>query len=268
MDIKNSELLVESKTLRESVIDRVDVLDKVKKLELLPDDVNLTVEMGANYYEVGIEAIKSLIKDNRKELEVDGLRTIKGAELKSLKDLSLIPKNTPHLITFPRRALLRIGMMLQGSIIAKEVRSMLLNKEEEVRVSAPDISSLSPQLQFMIQVEQRQNALEAQNQRLENQNNEIINQNNELKQSVNHLSLVVVNEIFVDDHQKADIQNAVFSRVGKLTSMGYETHFQSLFRALKVHFNVPKYDKIKRVDFDHAIEFISGWFPKLKEGSN
>ncbi|MDR6555494.1 ORF6C domain-containing protein [Paenibacillus qinlingensis] len=260
MDIKNSDLLMESKTLRESVIDRVEVLDKVKKLELLPDDVNLTVEMGASYYEVGIEAIKSLIKDNRKELEVDGLRTIKGEELKSLKDLSLIPKNTPHLITFPRRALLRIGMMLQGSVIAKEVRSMLLNKEEEVRTTT-DYTSLSPQLQFMIQMEQRHNALET---RLLNSEN----QNNELKQSVTHLSLVVDNEIFVNDHQKADIQNAVFSRVGKLTSMGYETHFQSLFRALKVHFNVPKYDKIKRVDFDRAIEFISGWFPKLKEGSN
>lgn len=131
MDIKNSDLLIESKSLRESVIDRVDVLDKVKKLVTLPGDVNITVDMSSNYYEVGIEAIQSLIKDNRKELESDGLRVITGSELMSYKDIGLIPKNAARLIVFPRRAMLKMGMLLQNSEVAKSVRTYLLDAEEK-----------------------------------------------------------------------------------------------------------------------------------------
>lgn len=79
------------------------------------------------------------------------------------------------------------------------------------------------------------------------------------------LKLVVDNEIWLTDHQKADVQEAVNKRVGKLKSKGYDAHFQSIYRALKDHFSVPKYDKIKRVDFDHAIDLIKGWYPKKKE---
>lgn len=90
-------------------------------------------------------------------------------------------------------------------------------------------------------------------------------ENEKLRQDVSHLSLVVDNEIWITDHQKAEIQEAVNNRVGKLMAKGYEAHFQSIYRALKDHFSVPKYDKIKRVDFDRAIDLIKGWYPKKKE---
>lgn len=134
-----SEALVESKTLRDSHIEKVDVLEKVKNLALLPDDVNATVELAASYFEVGIEAIKSLIKDNREEVENDGVRVIQGDELRSLKDLSVIPKNTPVLTIIPRRAMLRIGMLLKESKVAQQVRDYLLNVEVVVRKEAPHI---------------------------------------------------------------------------------------------------------------------------------
>lgn len=261
-----SDVLMESKSLRESVIDRIEVLEKVKKLELLPDDIHLTVEMVSNFFEVNNDIIRQTAVRRKEELESDGMRTLRGKELSDLKSLCGLSRNIGRLMLFTKRSVLRIGMVLEESPVARTIRDQLLDSNEhsvtavtEVRVS--EFASLSPQLQFMIQMEQRHNALEARLLQSENQNNE-------LKQSVTHLSLVVDNEIFINDHQKADIQNAVFSRIGKLTSMGYETHFQSLFRALKLHFNVPKYDKIKRVDFDRAIEFVSGWFPKLKEGTN
>jgi hypothetical protein len=53
-----------------------------------------------------------------------------------------------------------------------------------------------------------------------------------------------------------------------LSKQGYEKHFQSIFSALKVFFTVPKYNKIKRGDFDKAIEFINGWYPKKDETTN
>lgn len=89
----------------------------------------------------------------------------------------------------------------------------------------------------------------------------------ELKKSNRNLSLVVDNEIWITDHQKSDIQQAVNKRVGKLKKEAIDAHFQGVYGDLKTFFNVPKYDKIARKDFEQAIEFINGWFPKKKENS-
>lgn len=89
------EILIESKSMRESVIDRVEVLDKVKKLYLLPDNINITIEMAANYYEVEKSVIDMTISRNRAELESDGLHVKRGSELTNFKLESVVPK-TPH----------------------------------------------------------------------------------------------------------------------------------------------------------------------------
>lgn len=87
----------------------------------------------------------------------------------------------------------------------------------------------------------------------------------EMKKEIAKLKLVVDNEIFINDHQKAEIQEAVKKRVGHLMKKGYEPHFQSIYSALKVFFTVPKYDKILRKDFIEAMDFINGWYPKKSE---
>ena len=86
-----------------------------------------------------------------------------------------------------------------------------------------------------------------------------------LKEENTRLKLIVDNSIYLDDHQCAKVQEAVKSRVGHLKRKGYDAHFQSIFSGLKVFFTVPKYDKILRKDFDEAIEFINGWYPKKAE---
>ncbi|MNW51880.1 hypothetical protein D3C74_293760 [compost metagenome] len=128
--MSKSDALLESVSLRETYVDRTNVLDKVKKLVMLPGDVNASIEQVSSYYGVGDEAIRSCIKDNREELESDGLRVITGDELKSLKDLGVIGKNTSSFTVIPRRAILRIGMLLRESVIARAVRVYLLNTEE------------------------------------------------------------------------------------------------------------------------------------------
>lgn len=127
----NTNALIESKSLRESVIDRTEVLEKVKNLSMLPDGLDVSIEMAANYYEVGKEAINSCIKDNRSELEADGLKVLKGNELRSFKDISVIGKNARSFTIIPRRALLRIGMLLRDSVVAQTVRTYLLDTESE-----------------------------------------------------------------------------------------------------------------------------------------
>ncbi|MEK5085875.1 ORF6N domain-containing protein [Paenibacillus sp. FSL M8-0228] len=91
---------------------------------------------------------------------------------------------------------------------------------------------------------------------------------NEVKQDNHRLQLVVDNEIWLTENQKADVQEAVNARVGFLMKKGYDAHFQSIYRALKSHFNVAKYDKIKRSDFELALDLIRGWYPKKKEEAN
>ncbi|WP_179198507.1 ORF6N domain-containing protein [Paenibacillus amylolyticus] len=91
---------------------------------------------------------------------------------------------------------------------------------------------------------------------------------NQVQKDNRRLQLVVDNEIWLTENQKAEIQESVNARVGFLMKKGYEAHFQSIYRALKSHFSVPKYDKIKRSDFELALDLIHGWYPKKKEEAN
>ena len=136
----NQTILLESKTARNGAIQEVtnermdDVFHKVKGLVLLPDNTHVTVEMVANYYEVGLEAINSLIKDNRDELIGDGIKVLEGEQLKSFKNISQISNRAKALTIIPRRAILRIGMLLRDSEIAKQIREQISLKYPELYV--------------------------------------------------------------------------------------------------------------------------------------
>ncbi|MCS1350345.1 phage antirepressor KilAC domain-containing protein [Mechercharimyces sp. CAU 1602] len=127
----SSAALMESRSLREAHIDRVEVLDKVKKLALLPNDVHTTVGLVANYYEVSKKTIEKIIERHRLEVESDGLKVLRGKELTDMKSVGLIGKRTASFVVVPRRAVLRIGMTLEKSEVAKAVRDYLLDAEEQ-----------------------------------------------------------------------------------------------------------------------------------------
>ncbi|WP_051663200.1 hypothetical protein [Alicyclobacillus macrosporangiidus] len=142
----NADLLMEVRELRDRLSDRVDVLNKVKALSLLPDGVHATIDMVAQYYEVGKQTIVSLIHDNRDELESDGLKVLQGdalaefaASFEELTNSGFISPKARSLTLIPRRAVLRIGMLLRDSVVAKTVRTYLLNVEEEARASVPQV---------------------------------------------------------------------------------------------------------------------------------
>lgn len=140
-------ILTESRTMRAQTIERTDVLDKVKALALLPDGAHATTEIVAGYYEVGVETIKSLVKDHRAELAENGLRVLAGEELRSFKDLCHIESRARSLAVFSRRAILNVGQLLTESDIARQVRTYLLEVEEqaapEVRSEAADLVALA-----------------------------------------------------------------------------------------------------------------------------
>ncbi|MFJ8189891.1 hypothetical protein ACIQ8D_08970 [Streptomyces sp. NPDC096094] len=114
--------LLESPALRSSVLERTDVLDRVKALSLLPDGMHVTTAMVATYFEVSRKAIESLVFDHRDELTVSGYRVLAGTELTSFKEVSGIQSRSRSLALYPRRTVLNIAMLLRDSEVARQVR--------------------------------------------------------------------------------------------------------------------------------------------------
>lgn len=67
------ELILDDKSIREKCIERTEVLDKVKKLLLIPQMECMTIRQVAEYYEVDITAINKCYQRNRVEIDNDGV---------------------------------------------------------------------------------------------------------------------------------------------------------------------------------------------------
>lgn len=76
--MKNEEFLMESREEREKLIGRIDVLEKVKSLLLLPALELATTQQVADFYEVGVKAIEKLVERNKDELLSDGYSKLTG----------------------------------------------------------------------------------------------------------------------------------------------------------------------------------------------
>ncbi|WP_256992155.1 hypothetical protein [Paenibacillus sp. XY044] len=137
MEFSGNELiLIESRTMRDEYVFKDTVMDKVKIVPLIPHSTELTIQMAASYYEVGGDAVESIIRRNREEFNEYGeVRLLKGKTLKEFRDRQpdgseIISSNTRSLTLITRRGLLRIGMLLTQSEVAKSIRNYLLNVEE------------------------------------------------------------------------------------------------------------------------------------------
>lgn len=174
------EIFIDSRAARDQHVIRVGILDRVKALRDLHDDLYMTTDLVAQYFEVGIEAIKSLVKDNREELEANGHRVISGDELRSFKALSGIQSRSPSLALFPRRSIMNIAMLLRDSEVARGVRSYLLRAEES---TVPDLSTPEGQVavaEMLLETSKRSLALTKENRALSEQNMNLVAQNIEL----------------------------------------------------------------------------------------
>jgi len=118
--------------MRAQTADRVDVLDKVKALALLPDGTHADIAIVASYYEVDYEAVESVVRRNREELTENGMRVLRGEEYREFVTVNLTDANPKarSLTVFSRRAILNVGQLLADSLVAKQVRTYLLDVEE------------------------------------------------------------------------------------------------------------------------------------------
>ncbi len=151
------QLLVE-RNLREQMINNVEVLEKVKQLITLPNTEFATLEQVAEFYEVTNRQIENLIELNREELISDGFKIYKATDFKTETHFGIKNVETTRgkftvkflddstrdfsprgISLFPRRAVLRVGMLLRESKIAKQIRTYLLNLEYDTQKQSPEI---------------------------------------------------------------------------------------------------------------------------------
>ncbi|MFB6501563.1 MULTISPECIES: hypothetical protein [unclassified Streptomyces] len=135
--------LLESRALRVEQMGRVDVLDKVKSLVMLPDGIHVRTEDVARYFEVSTATVRRLIDRHRGELTENGMRVLRGTELQSFHSdmMSLwgdegaesYPQAAARLRVHTRRTVLNIAMLLRDSDIARCVRTYLLDAERDLR---------------------------------------------------------------------------------------------------------------------------------------
>lgn len=134
MSIAPEVALTESRAMRAQTANRVDVLDKVKALALLPDGIHATTDIVADFYEVELKTIEKVVERNRAELRENGYRVLRGAEYRSFAAdvLSVASPKARSVALFTRRAILNVGQLLTESDVARQVRTYLLNIEESV----------------------------------------------------------------------------------------------------------------------------------------
>ena len=146
---KSNDNVISDRSVRDKCVGHYEVLERVKELLLLPGTELMSIEQVADYYEVSIDHIKSLYGLNREEIDGDGTEMIPrgfyngsvinptSVEQKqtsvtyTFENGQIVTINNRGLKAFSKRAVLRIGMILQQSSIAKEVRTQLLNIEEK-----------------------------------------------------------------------------------------------------------------------------------------
>ena len=145
---------IKEKNIRNEYIERVEVLEKVKQLLLLPDINLATRQQVANFYEVDESTIRKIELRHQDEIDLDGFKVFKFNDFKErtkCPNLKITKNKGTFKVEFSdgttckypyngvalytRRAILRIGMLLRDSKIAKEVRTQLLNIEDKATIS-------------------------------------------------------------------------------------------------------------------------------------
>ncbi len=156
MNILSDSILVESKTARETQLAEIEseqateILTKIKSLyfALWKGTSTTVTEQVAEFYEVPEQNLRQLLKTHRSEFASDGLKAIRGKALKDARDLWSLPSKTSQVTVWTPRSILRAGMLLRDSEVAKTVRTSLLNAIEKViPAQAQEIEKLKLQLE-------------------------------------------------------------------------------------------------------------------------
>lgn len=161
------ETIINNKEEREKLVKRVEVLERVKTLLIIPGTDFATVKQVADFYEVEPDNIKRVYQRNKKEIDMDGvcvksykeflternvpLEKVKGKVIVKYLNGEVLEIPNRGINVFPRRAILRIGMLLRDSAVAQEVRTQLLNIEEKTS-EVMKVSSINKEEKLLMDI--------------------------------------------------------------------------------------------------------------------
>lgn len=142
--VKLTNEVVSPKDKRDSLVHKVELLSEIKELLLPPELEMATLQQVADFYNVSKEMINTLLKSYQDEFVSDGYTLMRGNKISfffhttkrrgSYTVTSINGKEYTYSsynnCLFPKRAILRVGMLLRDSEVAKKVRAQLLNTEE------------------------------------------------------------------------------------------------------------------------------------------
>lgn len=145
----NPTVLIESKTAREESLSQVGsteaqkaLLNKVKSLffAVCLGSEWMTTEMVAGYYSVSVDAVKKNHQRFNDEFEVDGVKTLRGKDLREARDKLSLASEVSQATVYPPAAVLRMGFILRDSEVAKNVRTA------SIRIIQGAIEAVKPQV--------------------------------------------------------------------------------------------------------------------------
>ena len=158
--------IIMDRVIRDKLVSRFDVLEKVKTVLLLPGTEFMSIQQLSDFYEVDERHVRMVFKEHKEEITEDGTKIFNRTFFRGLVGKVLSGDGSPFrdkeygqyfdtytlnngiqmnvsnrgIRGFSRRAVLRFGMLLTQSNVAREVRNQLLNMEEGLLPSEKIVS--------------------------------------------------------------------------------------------------------------------------------
>lgn len=135
MKLTNS-VLAESKSARDFGVAQIVsqnssrmLLDRVKPASFaeLNGCIYMATLQVAEYYDVPESTVRQNYRRCSAEFDADGIRKLEGKELQDARDILSLPSKTSQAIIYPPRAVIRMGFILQESVVASRLRNTALN---------------------------------------------------------------------------------------------------------------------------------------------
>ena len=147
--------LIENKDLRITKLDRIEVLDRVGGLILIPSKEVATTKQLSEYFNISLYTLNSSILSNMSELLENGMRILKDVEFKQFKtdvvkfdnsnETKTLFNRVSSLRVFNRRAILNIAFLLTESDVALKIRDIVFKESPELYAQ---MSNKEKQLRF------------------------------------------------------------------------------------------------------------------------
>lgn len=162
----SDDFLVESKSAREQGLARLkaqhseqQILNKVKSLffAVWQDVGRISRNQLADFYEVSEEVIDKNYQRHKDEFDADGVKVLRGKDLKEVRDILSLTSSTPKETIYTPAGALRMGFILRDSSVAKIVRTTAIRFIQGVGQQVSDkmvlqgLVSSHPSLSYLIQ---------------------------------------------------------------------------------------------------------------------